>query len=141
MSCQKQAEPQASCPGRPQPREVRPRTWGLGGFTQQHSPRLLHAVPDVILCLVVLPGEVAGGALAGDLDHGQLFTVAGQVAGDLAGARVPGALLEQGCGTPGGSGQRGVRFTHSQPDGPIASAFIPSKQQGSLWIALVTTGL
>lgn len=39
-----------------------------------------HVLPDVGLVAVVLPRQVPGGAPVGDLDHGDLFAVASQVA-------------------------------------------------------------
>lgn len=43
-------------------------------------------LPDVLLRLVVLLGQVLGRGLAGDFHHGELFAVAGHVAGHLADA-------------------------------------------------------
>lgn len=50
-------------------------------------------VPDVVLRLVVFPGEIASRALAGDFDHGELFTVAGEITGRLAWTGIPAVLL------------------------------------------------
>ena len=56
-------------------------------------------VPDVVLRLVVFPGEIASRALAGDFNHGELFTVAGEITGRLAWTAVPGVLLLLCCST------------------------------------------
>lgn len=50
-------------------------------------------VPDVVLWLVILPGEIASRALAGDFDHGELFTVASEITGRLAWTGVCTVLL------------------------------------------------
>lgn len=56
-------------------------------------------IPDVVLGLVVLPGEIASRALAGDLDHGELFTVAGEITGRLARTGIGAVLLLLCCNT------------------------------------------
>lgn len=50
-------------------------------------------VPDVVLGLVIFPGEIASRALAGDFDHGELFTVASEITGRLAWTGVCAVLL------------------------------------------------
>lgn len=59
--------------------------------------RKVPVVPDVVLRLVVFPGEIASRALAGDFDHGELFTVAGEITGRLAWTGVPCVLLLLCC--------------------------------------------
>lgn len=56
-------------------------------------------VPDVVLGLVVFPGEIASRALAGDFDHGELFTVAGEITGRLARTGICTVLLLLRCNT------------------------------------------
>lgn len=65
----------------------------------QRSCRSSVVVPDVVLGLVVLPGEIASRALAGDLDHGELFTVAGEITGRLARTGIGAVLLLLRCNT------------------------------------------
>lgn len=55
-------------------------------------------LPDVVLRLVVFPGQVAGGAFAGDFDHGELLPVAGEITGRLAGTGIPAVLLQLSWG-------------------------------------------
>lgn len=56
-------------------------------------------IPDVVLWLVVFPGEIASRALAGDFDHGELFTVAGEITGRLAWTGICTVLLLLCCNT------------------------------------------
>lgn len=46
-------------------------------------PHTCGALPDVLLRLVVLLGQVLSRGFAGDLHHGELFAVAGDIAGHL----------------------------------------------------------
>lgn len=64
----------------------------------QERARLPHSfVPDVVLGLVILPGEIASGALAWDLDHGELFTVTSEITGRLARTGICAVLLLLRC--------------------------------------------
>lgn len=56
-------------------------------------------IPDVVLGLVILPGQIASRALAGDFDHGELFTVAGEITGRLARTGICAVLLLLRCNT------------------------------------------
>lgn len=53
--------------------------------------------PDVVLRLVVLPGEIASRTLAGDFDHGKLFAVTGEITGRLTRTGIGAVLLILRC--------------------------------------------
>jgi len=85
-------------------------------------PRSLRALPDVLLRLVVLLGQVLGRSLAGDLHHGELFAVAGHVAGHLADAVLVVLLHQEIWAGREGDGEMEKPNTHSWvPQGRAAS--------------------
>lgn len=56
-------------------------------------------IPDVVLGLVIFPGEIASRPLTRDFDHGELFTVAGEITGRLARTGICTVLLLLCCNT------------------------------------------
>lgn len=53
--------------------------------------------PDIVLWLVVLPGEIASRTLAGDFHHGKLFAVTGEITGRLTRTGIGTVLLILCC--------------------------------------------
>lgn len=76
-----------------------PFYWALHHCSYMSLVLKVPVVPDVVLWLVVFPGEIASRALAGDFDHGELFAVAGEITGRLAWTGICTVLLLLCCNT------------------------------------------
>lgn len=76
-----------------------PFYWALHHCSYVSLVLKVPVVPDVVLWLVVFSGEIASGALAWDFDHGELFTIAGEITRCLAWTGIPSVLLLLRCNT------------------------------------------
>lgn len=74
-----------------------PRWPRAASLLLQFSLAEASVTPDVVLRLVVLPGEIASRTLAGDFHHGKLFAITGEITGRLTRTGVGTVLLILRC--------------------------------------------